>query len=143
MKGVGDQCAGEAACEPRIAVAVAREFRLATPCADSGSRANALQKRGVVRCTDSSSGAPRSRASRASAIRKPSRPASESASIWLYRARLVADVVTGKLDVREAAELLPYQEVGDGWPEDGPSTDDDGIPGKPADGLTIEGEVAR
>ena len=64
-----------------------------------------------------------------------------------YRTRLVADVVTGKLDVREAAELLPDQEVGDHWPEDGPLTDllddDDGIPEEPADGLTIESEVAR
>ena len=64
-----------------------------------------------------------------------------------YRTRLVADVMTGKLDVRETAELLPDQEVGDDWPEDGPLADflddDDGFPEEPADGLTIESEVAR
>ena len=64
-----------------------------------------------------------------------------------YRTRLVADVVAGKLDVREAAELLPHQEVGDGWPEDGPPADflvdDDRLSEEPAEGPTIEGEVAR
>lgn len=61
-----------------------------------------------------------------------------------YRTRLVADVVTGKLDVRDAAERLPHQEAGDDWPEDSPTADflndDDEIPKGPA-GLTIESEV--
>ena len=61
------------------------------------------------------------------------------------RTRLIADVVTGKLDVREAAELLPDQEVGDDWLEDGPPADclKDDIPEAPAEGLAIESEVAR
>lgn len=62
-----------------------------------------------------------------------------------YRTRLVADIVTGKLDVREAAEMLPHQDIGDSWLEEGPSADllgdDDGILDEPAEGLTIEGEV--
>ena len=35
-----------------------------------------------------------------------------------YRTRLVEDVVTGKLDVRDAAELLPLQEVAADQPAD-------------------------
>jgi len=61
-----------------------------------------------------------------------------------YRTRLVSDVVTGKLDVREAAELLPHQEVSGDWPEDGPPSDclgDDDTPEEPAEGLAIESEV--
>ena len=38
-----------------------------------------------------------------------------------YRTRLIANVVTGKLDVREAAERLPEDPGGDGL------TDDDGF----------------
>ena len=64
-----------------------------------------------------------------------------------YRTRLVADVVTGKLDVRDAAKLLPDREVGDNWPEGGLLADlpdgDDGIPESPVEGLTIESEVPR
>ena len=40
-----------------------------------------------------------------------------------YRTRLIADVVTGKLDVREAAAQLPDE--GD----DRDSTEEDGLPG--------------
>ncbi len=62
-----------------------------------------------------------------------------------YRTRLVADVVTGKLDVRGAeAQLL--DEEGDDWREEarpGDFLDDDRIPEEPSDGLTIESEVAR
>ena len=63
-----------------------------------------------------------------------------------YRTRLVADVVTGKLDVRATAAQLPDQEDAEDWPEDGPADfleDDDGIPEEPAEGQTIESEVAR
>lgn len=64
-----------------------------------------------------------------------------------YRTRLVADVVTGKLDVRDAAEQLPDEEDGDEWLEGGLLADlldgDDGIPESPVEGLTIESEVAR
>ena len=64
-----------------------------------------------------------------------------------YRTRLVADVVTGKLDVREAADLVPDQEAGDGWPEVGQRADflgdANGIPKEPAGCQAIEGEVAK
>ena len=46
-----------------------------------------------------------------------------------YRTRLIADVVTGKLDVREAASHLPDEEG------------DDDIVEEPAEGLAIESEV--
>jgi type I restriction enzyme S subunit len=38
----------------------------------------------------------------------------EIALIQEYRARLTADVVTGKLDVREAARHLPAEEIVEG-----------------------------
>ena len=64
-----------------------------------------------------------------------------------YRTRLVADVVTGKLDVREAAELLRDQEGTEDWSEDGPPADfredGGGILDEPPEGLTIGSEVAR
>ena len=41
-----------------------------------------------------------------------------------YRTRLIADVVTGKLDVREAAEQLPDDDDGqDPIEENGPTLD--------------------
>jgi hypothetical protein len=47
--------------------------------------------------------------------------------------------------VRDVAELLPDQEVGDDRPEGGSPADilndDDGLLVKPAEGLTIESEV--
>lgn len=42
-----------------------------------------------------------------------------------YRTRLVADVVTGKLDVREAAAALPQDELSSGIELDALGTDDD------------------
>ena len=41
-----------------------------------------------------------------------------------YRTRLVADVVTGKVDVREAASRLPEEGEEEPMDEDGPSADD-------------------
>ena len=55
-----------------------------------------------------------------------------------YHSRLIADVVTGKLDVREAAANLPDEPEDPGEPEDltenrdGPQNDMDDIPGEAA-----------
>ena len=61
-----------------------------------------------------------------------------------YRTRLIADVVTGKLDVREAALRLLNDE-GDHWLEDAPSADSldggDHVSEEPADDPAIESEV--
>jgi len=53
----------------------------------------------------------------------------EIALLHEYRTRLIADVVTGKLDVREAAARLPDED--DDLPPD--AADDDGAPDEPAD----------
>ena len=62
-----------------------------------------------------------------------------------YRTKLVADVVTGKLDIREVASSLPNEEGDDDWLESAPladSLDDDGhVSEEPAECSAIESEV--
>ena len=62
-----------------------------------------------------------------------------------FRTRLFADVVTGKLDVRDAVSRLPDEEDDNDWPEDALSADsaDDGdhVSEEPADDSAIESEV--
>ena len=62
-----------------------------------------------------------------------------------HRTKLVADVVTGKLDTREVASSLPNEEGDDDWLESAPladSLDDDGhVSEEPAECSAIESEV--
>lgn len=62
---------------------------------------------------------------------------SEASLLSEYRTRLIADVVTGKLDVRQAAERLPQEAEGcepldeaeaDGDAGESAAGDDDGVP---------------
>jgi type I restriction enzyme S subunit len=59
-----------------------------------------------------------------------------------YRTRLIADVVTGKLDVREAAARLP-QEAEDLMPLDEPKLLGDASDESAGDGLDPEPEEAE
>ena len=63
----------------------------------------------------------------------------EIALFMEYRTRLIADVVTGKLDVREAAARLPDE--GDEPPPD--AADDESAPDEPADDLDAVPEDAE
>ena len=62
-----------------------------------------------------------------------------------YRTKLVADVVTGKLDIREVASSLPNKEGDDDWLESAllaDSLDADGhVSEEPAECSVIESEV--
>ena len=59
--------------------------------------------------------------------------------------KLVADVVTGKLDIREVASSLPNEEGDDDWLESAPLADslddDDHVTKEPAECSAIESEV--
>jgi len=67
---------------------------------------------------------------------------SEASLLHEYRTRLIADVVTGKLDVREAAARLP-QEPEDLEPLDEPEALDDASDDSAGDGLDPEPEEAE
>jgi type I restriction enzyme S subunit len=58
---------------------------------------------------------------------------SEIALLREYRTRVIADVVTGKLDVREAAATLPHETVG------GEAVDDDAVPAEDEEDTENEG----
>ena len=59
--------------------------------------------------------------------------------------KLVADVVTGKLDIREVASSLPNEEGADDWLESAPLADslddDDHVSEEPAECSAIKSEV--
>jgi len=65
---------------------------------------------------------------------------SEIALLREYRTRLIADVVTGKLDVREAAERLP-QETEDLEPPDEAEVEGEAEENEASDGVPEEAEA--